>query len=166
MFEKILVATDLSDASECVLTALSGLKQAGNRREHLVYCAHARDVGGAIHALVELAKPELEHRHLRIEAQGGKTQADINIGLPCTEIRRPSNDSGCSLFGLVAHGQNNSTDILLGGVARAVLHNASLHLLLIRLPCKGAKRVAGCEPWHICTSGNKRIDEFADLRMN
>jgi hypothetical protein len=45
MFSKILLATDLSQASERVVYALSGLKKTGTTEVVLLYCLNIRDAG-------------------------------------------------------------------------------------------------------------------------
>jgi hypothetical protein len=45
MFTKILVATDLSEASERMICALRGLKMLGTTEILLVHCLNIRDVG-------------------------------------------------------------------------------------------------------------------------
>ena len=46
MFSKILVATDLSKASERVICTLGSMKALGTREALLIACMNIRDVGG------------------------------------------------------------------------------------------------------------------------
>lgn len=45
MYSKILVETDLSQASERVVCALSGLRKLGTTDVVLLYCLNIRDAG-------------------------------------------------------------------------------------------------------------------------
>jgi hypothetical protein len=57
MFSKILVATDLSEASDRVICTLGNLKALGAREALLIHCFNIRDVGSLADRLMELAKP-------------------------------------------------------------------------------------------------------------
>lgn len=147
MFEKVLVTTDLSNAAECVVSALGGLKEFGTRKARLVYCLNARDVGGVVHKLTELAAPTLERQQQILEDQGIETETDIAIGLPQTEIESQAKSNDCDAIVVAAHGEHVSSDILACGMASAIVHSSSLPILLLRLPCKGEASAEGCAKW-------------------
>jgi len=56
MFSRMLVATDLSEASERVICTLGGLKALGTREAILIHCFNIRDVGTLADGLMQLAK--------------------------------------------------------------------------------------------------------------
>lgn len=60
MSSKILVATDLSEASERMVWALRGLRAIGAREAILTLCFNIRDVGTLAHRLMELAEPSFQ----------------------------------------------------------------------------------------------------------
>lgn len=62
MFSKMLVATELSEASERVICALGGLKALGTREAVLIRCFNIRDVGSLADRLMELARPSFERQ--------------------------------------------------------------------------------------------------------
>ncbi len=147
MFEKIIVATDLSDSAECILSALGGLKPLGTQDVRLIHCIHTQDVGNVIHQMKELAEPVLNRQKKVLEDQGLNVEVQLAIGHALKEIERQAKEEGCGLIVVASHGEHISGDILMGGMCSALVHGASMPLLLMRLPCKGETAETGCETW-------------------
>jgi nucleotide-binding universal stress UspA family protein len=76
MFERILVGTDLSEASERMICALDGLRMLGTTEIVLIHCLNIRDVGSLAPELMELAKPAFEKHQKLLEDQGFKVNAE------------------------------------------------------------------------------------------
>ena len=62
MFSRMLVATDLLEASERVIGALGNVKHLGTREAVLVHMLNIRDVGSLADQLIEMAKPAFERQ--------------------------------------------------------------------------------------------------------
>lgn len=133
MFSRILVATDLSEASDRVVCALESLKSWGTREAVLVSCFNIRDVGALAPGLMELSKPAFEKQKKALERMGYAVTAKMVLGLPQIEISRQAEEHDCSLIVVGSHGHSFSKDILLGGTASAVVHNATRPVLILRL---------------------------------
>lgn len=133
MFSRILVATDLSEASERVVCALESLKSWGTREAVLVSCFNIRDVGSLAPGLMELSKPAFEKQKKALEQMGYAVTAKMVLGLPQIEISRQAQEHDCSLIVVGSHGHSFSKDILLGGTASAVVHSATRAVLVLRL---------------------------------
>jgi len=88
MFSRILVATDLSRASDEVICTLASLKALGTREALLLECLNVRDVGGLAGSLAEQMKPKLEQQRERVARQGLHAEAKVVAGLPHIEINR------------------------------------------------------------------------------
>lgn len=84
MFSKILVATDLSHASEEVVCSLGSLQALGTRKALLLECLNVRDVGGLANTLTEEIKPALEHQRAKLAALGFETEGQSRRG-PATD---------------------------------------------------------------------------------
>jgi nucleotide-binding universal stress UspA family protein len=145
MFRKILVATDLSEASDRVICTLGGLKALGTREALLIHCFNLRDVGTLAETLMEQARPEFERQKKILEAQGFQVSAKMVLGLPHLEINRQAEEHDCSLIVVGSHGQTMAGEILLGGVASAILHSATRPVLILRLRIKEDRGRFVCE---------------------
>jgi len=147
MFTKMLVATDLSQASDQVVCALAGLKALKTRQALLVHCLNIRDVGTLANQLTALAQPTLDRQKRLLEELGFETEARIVLGLPHVEINRIAEEAGASMIVVGSHGQTMASEILLGGVASAVINSASKPVLLLRLRLRREEDGrAVCEP--------------------
>ncbi|MEO0050760.1 MAG: universal stress protein, partial [candidate division WOR-3 bacterium] len=145
MFRKILVATDLSPASEQLINHISGLSTLGTKEIVLLFCLNIRDVGSLAEMLSQLIKPVLEKQSRALADQGFAVTAEIRLGLPAIEINRTAREKQCALIVIGSHGYNLSKEILLGGVATAVLHSATKPVIVIKMkPARTPKDKA----WH------------------
>lgn len=136
MFSKMLVATDLSEASERVICTLGGFQALGTSEALLIHCFNIRDVGTLAHRLMELAAPSFEKQREMLEEQGFDVTAKMVLGLPQIEINHQADEHDCSLIVVGSHGQTMAGEIMLGGVASAVIHSATRPVLLVRLRLK------------------------------
>lgn len=139
MFSKMLVATDLSEASERAICALGNLKHLGTREALLVHVFNIRDVGSLADRLMELAKPSFERQQKTLADLGYAVTAKMVLGLPQIEINRQADEHDCSLIVVGSTGSTMTGEVLLGGVASAVIHNATRPVLLLRLRLKEKK---------------------------
>jgi nucleotide-binding universal stress UspA family protein len=133
MFSKILVATDLSHASEEVVCSLGSLQALGTWKALLVECLNVRDVGGLADTLTEELKPALEHQRARLAALGFETEAKVVAGLPQIEINRQADEHDCSLIVIGSRGATPFRELLLGSVANAILHHSTRPVLVLRV---------------------------------
>jgi nucleotide-binding universal stress UspA family protein len=150
MFTKILVATDLSEASESFICELGGLRKLGSGEIVLVHCLNIRDVGSLAHQLMDLQRPVFERHKKILEDQGFQVTAKMVLGLPHIEIIRQADAHDCSLIVIGSHGRTMAADILLGSVASAVIQSVTTPILLLhlRLNEQAGKTVceATCDP--------------------
>lgn len=133
MFSKMLVATDLSEASNKVVCALGGLKPLGTREALLIDCFNIRDVGTLADHLMELARPSFEWQKKVLGELGFETSGRMVLGLPHIEINRIAEEEKCSLIVIGSHGRTMAGEIALGGVASAIIHSATRPVLIVRL---------------------------------
>lgn len=147
MFEKALLATDLSDSSDCVIGAIGGLHKLGTQEILLVHCLNIRDVGPLANSLIQLAKPILERQKTILEMDGFVVQAKVVLGLPQIELERQAEEHGCSFMVVGSHGESVATEVLLGSVASAVVHHARRPILVMRIPVRGREGAEKCGEW-------------------
>lgn len=138
MFRKLLVATDLSQASESVVSTLGALKVLGAEEALLLHCLNIRDVGTLGPQLMDLSRESFERQARLLEQQGLRVEAKMALGLPHIEILRQAADRQCSLIVLGSQGRSLWAELFLGGTANAVLQSATLPVLLLHLrPVEG-----------------------------
>lgn len=163
MFRTILVATDLSEASDHVVGCLSRLRSLGAEEVTLLHCLGIRHFAEMQHLLEPVVQPRLDAQKATIEKQGFRVRAELASGLPKLEINRVAARTGSDLVVVGSHGQTMSGDIRLGGVASEVIHNASSPVLLIRLAISTLKDPSRCRA--VCPALVDRIlfpTDFSD----
>ncbi len=133
MFERIVVGSDLSEASGAVLRCLEGLRAIGAREATLLHVLPVRDVGGLALRLRELTWPILDVQRRVLEEMGYRVRVELPIGEPAYEINRFARESGASLLVLGSHGAGIARGVLLGSVSHEVLQQAEVPVLLVRL---------------------------------
>ncbi len=145
MFKSILVATDLSEASDHVVGCLAALRALGTERVILIHCLGIKHIQSVQHMLAPLVEPKLQSQKEVLEKQGYEVNIEIAPGLPQYEIDRVAAQKGCSLVIVGSHGHTMSSEIRLGGVASELIHNAKKPMLLVRLKVEDAKDRTRCE---------------------
>lgn len=133
MFPKMLVATDLSAASDRVVDALGGLAQLGTTDALLVNCLNTRATGSTLLELTDVAHRGLALQAERLEAMGFHVEPKLVMGLPQVEVNRLAEAEGCDLVVVGSHGEDGGMGLLLGGVAGAIIYNMTRPTLVVRL---------------------------------
>ena len=136
MFEKILVATDLSGAGDRLVRTVGGLKALGTREVVLIHALNFREEGMLLASLMEQAEPELEREAELLREQELEVTSDTVVGAPHTVINKVAEEQDCALIVVGSHGRTMATDIMLGGVANAVTHSATRPVLILRMNLK------------------------------
>ncbi len=145
MFRKLLVATDLSQASERVVCTIGALKALGAEEAILLHCLNIRNVGTLGPQLMDLSRESFERQAKLLENQGLRVEAKMNLGLPHIEIIRQAADNGCSLIVLGSQGRSLWAEFFLGGTANAVLQSSTLPVLLLHIKPIQEQGQTACE---------------------
>jgi nucleotide-binding universal stress UspA family protein len=145
MFKTIVVATDLSKASDVAIGCLRGLRVLGAEKMILIHALGLRHLEDMAPYLASLAEPRLAEQKAALEQQGFSTTVEIASGSPMFEVNRLAKERGASLIAVSSHGASFAKEVLLGGVAQAILHNATVPVLLVRLKVVEEQSVRHCE---------------------
>lgn len=137
MFNTVLVATDLSEASEQVIHSLHGLTALGTRKVILVHALGLRHLEVLKYELARYVEPFLAKQKCRLEAQGFETVVVIAPGLPAFEMDRIATEREASMIVVGSHGSSLAREMLLGGVATSILHHTTCPVLVVRLNIRG-----------------------------
>lgn len=134
MFERFILATDLSAASFALADCLGGLRAFGAEQCLLLQCLNLQEASAmAFSYSTSTEEAILQTQQAALERQGFRVESRIVPGFAKTEVNRIAADEGYDLIVVGAHGQSMLQETLLGGVASAVIHGARRPVLVIRL---------------------------------
>lgn len=156
MFEKALIALDLSPAEQPILACLPALQQWGVRHLLLTHViefgythsgalAHQQDY---VDWLGQCAQP--------LRAAGFSVEVQVRTsGVPADEILAVAAQMDASLIIIGSRGQNLLSKLFLGSVARDVIRKTTVPLLLEWIEPSVAATEARCEA--VCTDTLRHI---------
>lgn len=151
MYNKIIIATDLSDASNHVIECVQDLKKFGTREVILFHALGIRHLQDMRYELERDAEPVLQKQKRKIESFGYSVTAHIATGSVASEIWDFAKKENASLVAIGTHGRGLAFDVLLGGEAHKIIHGMVKPLLVVRLAL-----VEGQD--HTCTADCVAID--------
>jgi len=112
MFNKIVVATDVSKTSDVVVDCLGGLRALGAEKAIPVHALGLRHLKDMTPLLAKLAEPRLAEQKAALERQGFSTTVEIAPGLPMFEINRLAEEHCASLIVVGSHGASCAKKVL------------------------------------------------------
>lgn len=145
MFNTIVIATDLSLASDHVVGCVHGLLGWGAQKAILAHALGLRHLTDMARLFVKEAEPKLAEQKAELEAQGYETTVEVAPRSPRLEVNRIARERGASLIVVGSHGDSLSSEILLGGAALAILEHAATPVLVIRIKVYDQEAQIRCE---------------------
>ncbi|MCX6645070.1 MAG: universal stress protein [bacterium] len=145
MFTKIVIGTDLSEASDCVIGCLHELKSWGASEIILTYALGIRHLDSLKYELARQAEPKLQEQKKLLEDQGYKVAIRIEPDTPAFEINRVARETNASMIVIGAQGATLARDLLLGSVATEVLYQAHHPVLVAKLLIDATKDQVRCK---------------------
>ena len=133
MFSNVLVATDLSAASESVLHCVKGLLPLGAKHAVLVHAIGIQQFEAMAHGMDDFLQPLLAKQKEILEAEGFETETVLASGPAAIEVNRVARERQASLIVVGTHGATLAREMLIGGTAMGIVHHASIPVLVIRL---------------------------------
>jgi len=106
MFKKILFATDISKASDAVLSCGNALRNLGAEEVILFYALGVRHIESLKYVLKDLAEPALLRQKKMLEDQGLNVKLEIAPGIPSEEINKYAETHDISLIVIGTHGES------------------------------------------------------------
>ncbi len=132
MFNRFIVATDLSPASHAVVSCLAGLKAYGAEHCLLLQCfSFSNGVSTALSYNVDRVKAMMDDQKLILEQQGFVVESRTVFGSPKREIVQIAVKEDYSLIVVGAQGQSLMEEKLLGGVAYGIINNSVKPVLVV-----------------------------------
>lgn len=133
MYKTVVVASDLSLASDRVVACLHGLRQLGTERVVLTHALGLRHIQELKHQLAPLAEPKLQQQKLVLEQQGFAVEVVIVPGAPSQEVVSVARGKHAAMIVVGSHGATLAREVLLGGVALEVAHQSDVPVLVAQL---------------------------------
>lgn len=132
MFERFIVATDLSPASDAVVGCLAGISAFGGRHALLLQCLDMQQATSlTLSNTTATLDDYLARQKAVLEGQGFEVETRIVPGFAKSEINRVAREEDYGLIVVGSHGRSLLGESLLGGVAAEVLHSATRPVLLV-----------------------------------
>jgi nucleotide-binding universal stress UspA family protein len=150
LFEKIVLATDLSPAWNEIIACAGEFKALGCKQVILTYVISVKFMAGMEGILQSSARPKLEAQQQQLEAQGLQVSLEIPMGLPGDSLNEIACRCCADLIVVGSHGQSLWREGVLGCFTCAVLHNAQYPVLLLNVRLKmpghpGSCQISGAE---------------------
>jgi nucleotide-binding universal stress UspA family protein len=146
MFRSVLVATDLSAASDALIDGLSCLRPLGSQAVVLCHALGMHRMEMMHATLARFVGPRLQRQRERLEGLGFQVAVEIAPGIPALEIHRVARERGADLIAVGSKGASLAHEILLGGTATEVLHHARIPVLVVRLALNEESGEVRCRP--------------------
>ncbi len=141
MFWKILVATDLTPASDELIECVESFRELGTEEVVLAHVTELVDATGAVEVLpvqpvdVELV---LSRQRDSLERLGLKVAVEALLGTPALMLEQAARDHGVNVIVAGSHGKGLIRSAALGSVSRELLRTTRHPLLLDRLELEAA----------------------------
>ncbi len=136
MFEKVLIATDLSPASGCLIQCVAELKALGLKRAVLAHVVYVANTPGLETLLEREAKPELDLQKGLLEEQGIETAIALELGVPAHDLNDLAGRHGVDAIIIGSRGRGLARSAL-GSVSFKVLQYAVRPVFLARIDVTG-----------------------------
>lgn len=146
MFEKMVLATDLSTDWDRIVGCAEELKVLGCRHAILTYVLVTKGLVGVDVTAESAARPKIEEQKRQLELQGFEVTVETPVGLPAFSLNDVAQRHCASLMVLGSHGKSAWREALLGSTSSAVLHHARFPILLVNVKrLMEGGRVGSCQ---------------------
>ena len=163
MFTKILIASDLSEASTEMIRCTQGLRLLGSREAVLFHALRIRHLEDLKYELSRSAEPHLQKQKVALETLGFTTRIEIAPSETAWELERTARKENVSLVVIATHGKSLLKHALLGGEATKILQHHTRPILVVRIAIIEGEGETKCEA--SCLEPSKKIlfaTDFSD----
>lgn len=146
MFEKIVLATDLSAEWEKIIDCAGEFRTLGCTQAILAHVIVSKGLVGVDTAARSECEPILEAQRKQLESLGFEVIVETPAGLPAFSLNEIAQRHCASLIVVGSHGKSVWREAALGSVSSAVLHHARFPILLINVErLKDGGRGGACQ---------------------
>ncbi len=133
MFEKVLLATDLSPAYDKLTQCIVELKEIGTKEIVLVWVVDVEKASLSAGDVRDQHLKKLEVRGKELEKTGLSVTYEAPIGLPSQEIGRAAHEKGLDLIVMGSRGERKMRDMLIGSTTANVIRLSRKPILVERI---------------------------------
>jgi len=133
MYEKIVIASDLSEATNIVINSVQNLKQMGSREVILFHSLDIKCLDALQYDLTKFGEQLLFEQEELLKRHGFSVKVEIGTDGIIRDLCRIVEEENASLVVIGTHGRGMAFDALLGSEAHKIMHAARFPLLMIRL---------------------------------
>lgn len=134
MFRRLIIATDLSAASNALIHSLGGLRGFGAEECLLLQCLSSQETDPvALPFATAVLENNLQGQKETLERQGLKVETRILTGVEKDEINRIAVEEDYSIIVVGALKHTLTSDLLFSGLAYDLIHHANKPVLIVRL---------------------------------
>ncbi len=144
MYEKIVIASDLSEATKQVITCVQDLKIFGTKEVVLFHSLGIKYLYALQDYMKSFAMPLLTEEENLLKHLGFSVKVAIGTNGVVWELQKLVEEEKASLVVIGTHGRGMAFDALLGGEAHKIMHAATFPLLVIRLQLAEGKELPKC----------------------
>ena len=144
MFEKIVLATDLSPAWDELVDCAAEFRLLGCTRIILTHVITTTFFAGLAESLRAEAQPALEQQKQRLVAQGFEVVTEMPLGLPAYSLNDVACRHGAGLIVVGSHGKSLWREGVLGSFSNAVVHQARYPVLVLKTTVDETKKQGTC----------------------
>ena len=144
MFEKIVLATDLSPAWDDLVDCAAEFRLLGCTRMVLTHVITATFFAGLAESLRSEAQPVLEAQKQRLVAQGFEVVTEMPLGLPAYSLNDVACRHAAGLIVVGSHGKSLWREGVLGSFSNAVVHQAMYPVLVLKTTVDETKKRGTC----------------------
>ncbi len=132
MLDNILIASDLSAASDCLIRCAAGLRRLGSRKALLVHALcmrHYRDMREVVEPMIE---PRLRAQAEVLERAGFEVAVQVLPGQACEEVLKAARGSGADAIVMATRSGSLAHDLLVGNTVLRVLGHSGKPVLVMQ----------------------------------
>jgi nucleotide-binding universal stress UspA family protein len=144
MYEKIVIASDLSEATKQVISCVQDLKKFGTKEVVLFHSLRIKYLYALQDYVTKFAEPLLIEEENLLKQLGFSVKVAIGTNGVVRELRKIVEEEKASLVVIGTHGRGMAFDALLGGEAHKIIHAATFPLLVIRLQLAEGTEIPKC----------------------
>jgi nucleotide-binding universal stress UspA family protein len=161
MYENIIIASDLSNATSHIINCVQVLKTMGTKEVILFHALGIKYLDTLQYDLIKYAEPVLFEQQQLLKRLNFSVKIAIGKNGIVWELNKIAEKENASLVVIGTHGKGMAFDSLIGGTAEKILHNAHFPLLIIRLRQLGGEELPVCGA--DCLSLSKKILYVTDF---
>lgn len=141
MYERILVATDGSDAAKQIIEEALGLAELSNATIHALYVVDNQDYNTLPESkwltldeeLTEQGQQAVAAVRDRATKRGVDVETAVETGIPHEELLMYAEEHDIDLIVMGTHGRSGLNHFLIGSVAEKVIRSATIPVHIVRI---------------------------------